>query len=554
MTKVIDLVRQGRNDDVWKMCCGYLRLDVEQFMGVQERLLLDQMNILRKSRLGSRLLRGSWPLTIEEFRNNVPITTYKDYCPELSEKQEETLPAKPAEWVHTSGRSGEYACKWVPMTQSFIDELGPVLYGLGLISAGKEYGDAPLVEVPNMMYTVAPRPWISGALASILQEQTPARYYPSLSQAELMSFEDRIKQGFAEALNGDIDYFFGLSLVLAAVGTKFSQSNSRVDIKPLFKQPKALMRLTRGMIKSRLAGRTLLPKDLWKVKGIITSGLDSSVYRNKIMEFWGRYPLDIYANTEGGVIATQTWDYEGMTFIPNLNFLEFIPEKEHFKLKLDPSYQPGTLLFDEIQPGECYEIVITSLHGGSLVRYRIGDIVRIISLKNSASGINTPQMVFERRADDLLDFATFRLNEKSVWQAIEKTGFAYEDWAAYKTAGELTLNILIEPKKEDHISEIELEDQIYRQIQTRDDDTYTGNREQDYLTSAIKFKLKIRFLPRGTYAAYSAQKQAEGADFAHLKPPHINPPPRVMSALLPEGQLSVPKSLIYREKKPVSAG
>ena len=80
----------------------------------------------------------------------------------------------------------------------------------------------------------------------------------------------------------------------------------------------------------------MLPKDFWSLKGIIGSGVDSWVYKDKIKELWGKNPLDLYSCTEGGVIATQTWDYDGMTFIPNLNFLEFIPEDEQIKLADGP--------------------------------------------------------------------------------------------------------------------------------------------------------------------------------------------------------------------------
>jgi hypothetical protein len=257
-------------------------------------------------------------------------------------------------WVHTSGRTGEYSCKWVPITASYIRELSSILYGIGLLSGAKKWGDiSPLIKTPQFLYTVAPRPYISGALASMIGEQTPLRYYPSLKEAEQLPFEERIKMGFNEALSGGIDYFFGLSMVLMAVGNKFSQSSSQMDIRPLLSRPKALMRLTKGLIKSRAAGRPMLPKDVWNVKGIISSGLDSSVYKGKIKELWGRFPLDIYSCTEGSVIATQTWDYEGMTFVPNLNFLEFVPEKEHMKWQIDHNYQPKTVLLDEVKAGDC---------------------------------------------------------------------------------------------------------------------------------------------------------------------------------------------------------
>jgi hypothetical protein len=533
MTKAVDLLYQGRYAEIWQMCCGYLLLDTDRFMGLQKRLLLGQIDLLNHSGIGKKIMGSSFPTSVDEFRKSVPLTTYRDYTPELVEKREDLLTEKPVMWVHTSGRTGEYPCKWIPISQSYIDKIGPILYGIGLLSASSHWGDkTPFTKYPRFIYTVAPRPYMSGALASMLQNQTPHKYYPSMSRAENVPFENRIQMGFEEALEGGLDYFFGLSLVLSAVGEKFSNSANSVNLGHFISKPKAMMRLTSGTLKSRLAKRNLLPKDLWNIKGIITSGLDSSVYREKINEYWGRYPLDIYSSTEGGVMATQTWDYQGMSFVPNLNFFEFIPEKEHLKSRIDRNYKPTTVLLDEVEAGECYEIVITSLCGGALIRYRIGDIIRITSLRNEVLGINIPQMVFERRADDLLDFAAIRLNEKAIWQAIERTGIAYQGWVAYKKPGEMVLNILLETGDGYDINKLEYEKELYRQILMTDSEVYSNMKEQDDLNNMIRFKLNLDLLPHGAFARYSAKRKMEGADIAHLKPPHINPSQKVLASLV----------------------
>ena len=533
MPKAIELLQQGRNEELWQMCCGFLSLNLEQFMTIQKRLLLEQLGLLNRCALGKKIMRGAKPETVEEFREQVPLTTYADYCPELEEKREGVLPAKPALWVHTSGRSGEYSCKWVPMTQAYSREMSILMYGIGNLSNCKGWGDtSDIPERPKLVYSVAPRPYVSGAMASMLEQQTPVDYLPALEEAEALSFEERVKLGFKQALSQGLDYFFGLSMVLVVVGNKFSQSSDKVDIRPLLSQPKALFRLTKGLLKSKLARRTMLPKDLWSVKGIISSGLDSWVYRDRIKELWGRYPLDAYVSTEGGIMATQTWDYDGMTFIPNLNFFEFIPESEHFKWQLDHSYQPKTVLLDEVKAGENYEIIITNFHGGAMVRYRVGDMVRITSLRNEKLGIDIPQMVFERRADDLLDFVVIRLTEKTIWQAIENTGVAYEDWTAYKEAGEPALRLFIELKDGYQGSDADMAQAIYEQIMKSDNDAYTTSGVHDDLVDMINFRVEITLLPRGAFANYTSQRQAEGADLAHLKPPHINPSDKVLSLLL----------------------
>jgi hypothetical protein len=533
MLKAAELLQQGRNEELWQMCCGFLSLNLEQFMAIQKRLLLEQISLLNQCTLGRKIMHRAKPKTVEEFRQRVPLTTYADFCPELSEKKEAPLPAEPAFWVHTSGRSGENPCKWVPWTRAFVQELSTVMYGVGILSGCKGWGDVSRMnKCPKIVYTVAPRPYMTGALASMLELQTPSDYFPPLKESEELAFDERIRLGFKQALSQGLDYFFGLSMVLVVVGNRFSDSSNKVDIRPLLSQPRALFRLMKGLAKSKLAGRPMLPRDLWPVRGIISGGLDSGVYKNKIKALWGKYPLDTYTGTEGGIIATQTWDYDGMTFIPSLNFLEFIPEKEHFKWQLDHSYQPKAVLLDEVKAGEVYEIVITNFHGGALVRYRPGDMVRITSLRDDKLGIDIPQMVFERRADDLLDFVFVRLTEKTIWQAIENTGLDYVDWTAYKKPGEPVLSLSIELKNNYQANESEVAAAIREQVLKSDNSNKdTASLIRDEFATMIDFKVEVDLLPQGAFGNYTTQRQAEGADLAHLKPPHINPSPKVLSLL-----------------------
>jgi hypothetical protein len=176
--------------------------------------------------------------------------------------------------------------------------------------------------------------------------------------------------------------------------------------------------------------------------------------------------------------------------------------------------------------------VITNFHGGALVRYRPVDMVRITSLRNNALGIDIPQMAFERRADDLLDFVFVRLTEKTVWQAIENTGIPYEDWTAFKKDGEPVLSIYLELKDGYQRSQEEIARAIREQVLRSD----SHNRDtealyRDDFATMIDFKVEVNVLQPGAFASFIAQRRAEGADLAHLKPPHINPSARVLSLL-----------------------
>jgi hypothetical protein len=550
MLKAIELLREGRNEELWQMCCGFLSLSIADFMDIQKRLLLEQLELLNNCKLGEKIMHGAKPKTVAEFRQMVPLTTYKDYCPELLEKKEDNLPAKPALWVHSSGWSGEYPYKWVPISASYAQELSVVLYGVGMLSCCNGWFDTSRIPSNiNLLYSVAPRPYISGTFADVLRMQTPLNYMPTLEESEGLSFEERVRLGFQQAMSQGLDYFFGLSLVLVSVGEKFRQSSQSIDLKPFVVHPKALWRLGKGLLKSRLARRTLLPRDIWTLRGIIGSGVDSWIYKDKIKELWGRYPLDLYSCTEGGVIATQTWDYDGMTFIPNLNFLEFIPEDEQLKWQMDRSYQPRSLLLDEVKAGESYEIVITNFHGGALARYRIGDMVRITSLSDDKLGVRLPQMAFERRVDDFIDFYAVRLTEKSIWEAIESTGVTYQDWIAYKNPGSQIVNIGLELKDCYQGNAEETARLIYNKLVQPDNSRLDASARQDELADMADFGIKVDFLPKGTFADYITRRQAEGADLAHLKPPHINPPEKAISLLTTaiEETIVVTKSTVKAE-------
>ena len=107
MPQAIELLRQGKNEELWQMCCGYLKLDLDQFMAVQKRLLEEQLVLLNDSPLGKRIMKGARPQTVEEFREQVPFTSYDDYAPKFMEQIEDELPDKHIFWVRTSGRTGD---------------------------------------------------------------------------------------------------------------------------------------------------------------------------------------------------------------------------------------------------------------------------------------------------------------------------------------------------------------------------------------------------------------------------------------------------------------
>jgi len=535
MTRPLDLLREGNKEELWQMCCGFLNLSLEQFMAVQKRLLLEEIELLKDSELGRRVMGGAMPETVEEFREQVPLTTYSDYLPELVEKREDVLPTKPAMWVHTIGRAGEYDTKWVPYSMRFLYEFERVAGGVGLLASCNPKGDFIVKEHMKNLSTLGSQYYGSGAIGYMMKKALGCDFLPS--DAYGRSLQENIKAGFKEALYRGLDSCGGLSSIMAYVGEMFRQGTIDIDTRFLLSHPKASARLIKGLFKSKLARRPMLPKDLWSLKVIVGGGIDGAIFRESVEEIWGRSPLEIYAGTEGGIYATQTWDYEGMTFIPNFNFLEFIPEREWFKWQLDHSYQPKTVLLDEVKAGEKYEIVITNFHGGIMTRYRPGDMVRITSLRNEKLNIDIPQMVFEKRADELvIIFGVGYLTEKLIGKAIENTGIPYVDWTACKeiVSDKPTLRIYIELKDNYIANEQNVAASVYNELEKLDG-VYHFNLYKYAYGNATKFlglrPIAVTFLPEGAFSGYISQRQFEGAAVENLRMPHINPSDEMLSLL-----------------------
>lgn len=530
MTSLPQLIEQGRKDEIWMKYCGFFDLSIDEFMDIQERLLLEQLDLLGKSMMGRMLMGDVIPKSIEEFREVVPLTTYKDYVGYLDEQREDVLPRKPYKWSHTSGRSGEYRFKWVPYTKKMYDRIGQVLITNMILSSCTKRGEINLGNEDKLLLASAPPPYITGLISHSAEDQSNISFLPSLEIGEEMEFGERIQEGFKLAIREDMDYFYGIASVLVRIGHQFESGASSSGFSLDMLKPNILYRMLKGVVKAKLNKRNILPKDIWNLKGIVTGGADTTVYGELIEKYWGKKPLEGYGATEGGGLANQAWNRKGMTFYPENNFLEFIPYDEHEKSISEPNYLPKTVLYNELEIG-IYGLVITNFHGGVFTRYRLGDLIEVISLKDEELNINLPQIQFYSRGDGIIDLAGFTLlTEKDIWLAIDNAGEEYHDWVARKDTEDhkVYLHLFVEsdnPQKID-IDHYKLE--IGKNLQKI-------NRDYMDLQDMLEYDpLRITLLQPGSFSAYMDYQQSQGADLAHTKPPHMRPSPEQLQRLLKE--------------------
>ncbi len=528
MTTYKELLQQGRHDLIWEKYCGYLDLSMEEFMEIQNRLLMEQIAFIKNSKLGKHFLKENTVKSPSDFRRIVPLTNYEDYVPFLMDKDEKNLPKGKYMWARTSGKSGKYPCKWIPYSDRIYQKMAEVVISAMIQASCLEKGDVQMESGDVVLLATAPRPYTSGYISYTTYENADVRFVPPLEEAEKMEYGDRVQKGFLMAMNTGLDIFFGLAMILGKMGERFASGSGGMKITKEILKPKTLRRLLGGYIKAKIQNRPLLPKDIWKLKGIMTGGMDTEIYRDRLEYYWGKKPLEGYACTEGGMIAMQAWDFKGMTLFPDCNFYEFIPYEEHLKNKADPSYEPKTVLFDEVKPG-IYEIVLTNLLGGALMRYRVGDLIDFIAMDDKEIGIKLPQFKFYSRADDLIDLGTMvKLNETDIWMGIDKSGFEYVDWTARKEIidNDSVLHIYVELMPGVKLSEEKARLTIKKCMEMQNEEF------ADTLKIFGDQLLKVTLLPEGAFNNYIEMQRKAGADLAHLKPPHMQPRDNVLKKLL----------------------
>ena len=430
-------LHENSKEEIWEEYCGFLTLSKEGFMDIQKRLLMEQIELWSSCGLGQSILKGKHPRTIEEFREMVPLTTYEDYAPTLLSKQTGDLPGEPVLWVQTTWEGGVHPIKVAPYTKGMLDTFKHNVMSCLILATSRKKGDFDISVTDHMLYALAPLPYVTGLLPLLFKDEIDIEFLPSVRDAVNMSFKERNVQGFKLGMKKGIEYFFGLGSVLYYVSQSITSMplGRKKSLKDRLSSisPKMMARYMVAKKKCRKENRELLPKDLFQLKGFMCAGTDNRCYKEDLERMWGIPPMEIFAGTESTCIGCETWSREGVYFLPDACFYEFIPENELDKNLADPEYQPRTILWDEVVPGGVYEIVLTVLKGGAFARYRIGDMFRCTGIGSQLENNQIPRFQYIDRVPQVIDIAGFtRITENSINQAIELSSLPIAAWTAKK--------------------------------------------------------------------------------------------------------------------------
>jgi hypothetical protein len=538
METFLEMFRRGDKEGIWRRYCWFVDMTTREFQATQERLLAEQLQAWRRSSLVRRIFGGDIPATIEDFRERAPLTTYADYAAVLLKKSDEELAEPTAEWVHTTGRSGEYQFKWIPYSKAMSQTVSDSSIGAFILGSCRKRGDIVLKERDRIMYTIAPPPYLSGVFVRGFNEQFNVRIWPPYEEAIRMDFAERIKKAVALAFSEGIDYFYGVTSLLVSISEMLENAGKGArteESKRMMRNPKVVFRMLKGMIKARLRGGPLRPYDIWKVKGIICGGMDTAMYRERVREMWGAYPRESYACTEFGILAHQHWACPGQILRDTACYYEFMDLADHARWKADRSFRPPLKTLSEVQAGKEYALVGTSFHGGVLVRYVLGDSLTILSLSDEKNGVRVPQIIVASRIDDVIDIANFtRLTEKTIWGAVDAAGIPYVDWVIVKeSSGDAPmLHLYLEPKN-DGVDTKQAARLIHENLKAADPN-YRDLEQMLRLQPLV-----VTLLSRGTFMRYQQERKAAGHDLGQWKPAHVNPKAENVARLLSMSSLKV---------------
>lgn len=518
-----DIFHNMNERNLWKKYCGFLDLSTEEFMAIQNQLLLEQIALVSGSPLAKKIMGEGKPGSMEEFRDVVPITTYQDYLPYLEEKREDVLSENPLCWVNTSGKEGNF--KWVPYTSKGYQKLIDSLVSALVLSSAQKEGEVNIKKGARIMFHLPSKPYLSGHFAFGLNQRIACQAFPPIEIFDRLSYKEKMARELELVNKEGVDFIFSLPGNLVEMGAKFTKqlNSDRSESPPVLSWWKLKLLLIKLI--TRIRDKPIVPRYLYRPRGIICTGVESYFHRQEIEYIWGKNPYDIYLAAETGCLALTDWTGDGLQFTPFTGFLEFIPEEEWDGVGKLKSPCPDTRLINELEVGQRYEIVVTNFYGMPFLRYRLGDIIKVVAPKNRKAGVGPPNLLYESRIAEIIDLGnSLEISEKKIWQAITDSGLNYEDWFLVKeeSEGENALHLYIELKNSlgAEIDKLLFESKVPIEVNTVS------------LVNIPEIPLKITILPGGTFQSYKKEKGASGFDLASFKMSHINPGSKFIRELL----------------------
>lgn len=155
--------------------------------------------------------------------------------------------------------------------------------------------------------------------------------------------------------------------------------------------------------------RKIRPKDLSKFEWGLYGGEPLDPYREILRKDFGLEPYEMYLFTEFMCPTVECNVHDGMHLGMDVCLPEIISERELDRESHDTGYTPKAIPLWEAERGLRGEYVVTSFGEAlPLIRYRSGDLIRVVSMEPCQCGITHPKIKVPRRSDTTVCLGAIR--------------------------------------------------------------------------------------------------------------------------------------------------
>lgn len=131
-------------------------------------------------------------------------------------------------------------------------------------------------------------------MPSLFDEDIHFTWLPDSNTNSDLSFSQRIKKGFAMAMSGGVDFFFGIGSVANYITESFGKSSGGGH-SGMRVSPGNAVRYLRAKYISRRDGRPITPGDIFRLKAFFFAGTDAKCYKDRLTRAWGIAPVELAA-------------------------------------------------------------------------------------------------------------------------------------------------------------------------------------------------------------------------------------------------------------------
>jgi len=379
-----------------------LHLTLDQLAALSLQRLKDSGTLKRGAK--SALYREKWKaagiapeeiITYDDFAR-IPYITGRDVRKAMNEYPIEDVLCSNAviHWFSTTGTTG--TSKWIPYGRKDIELF------LEIRDRCSKY--TPSMEGSKCFAISAPAPFVESGISAF--EKIRAMMTHIQREGVTICFtraddEDAVKF----ALDMKPDFIAAWPSFAARFAEMIAERASEVARKELHNH-RSLRNLAAYLI-TRV--KKIRPKHLSKYKWGLFGGESLDPYREILRNDFGLDPYEFYQFTESMCPAVECNMHDGMHLCMDICLAEILSEHELERESQDTDYAPKAIPLWKAERGLRGEYVITTFGEAlPLIRYRSGDLIRVVSTEPCQCGITHPRIKVSRRSDTTVCLGAIR--------------------------------------------------------------------------------------------------------------------------------------------------